>query len=158
MINWPTFSYLSFGMETFLGLHHRFSSASRSYVVAAGSQSKIRISCHARINPPLCLVQSCMTEVVSPIHCLSTLPDQAHLHIRSLTDHTVYNFYKRINAKYKNINGIAESRAQKNSCFPHPCLIALCLNVATLAELVLPYHNVLQPPIQHPNITLHLKN
>lgn len=41
---------------------------------------------------------------------------------------------------------------------PHACLTALCLNVATLAELVLAYHSVLQSSIQHPNITLHLKN
>lgn len=102
-------------------LHHSFSSASRSHLVAAGSQSKVRISCHARIKPPFCPVQSCMTEAVSPIHCLSTLPEQAHLHLRSLTDHTVYDFYKRINAKYKNINRVAESGAQKNGCFP-PCL------------------------------------
>ena len=89
-------------------------------MVAVGSQSKVMISHHARISPPLCPVQSCMTDVVSPTHCLSTLPEHAHLQIRSLTDCTVNNFYKKINAKHKNVNRIAESRAQKNSCFPPP--------------------------------------
>lgn len=69
----------------------RFSSVSRFLYGGTRSQSKVRISCHARINPPLCPVQSCMAEVVSPTRCLGTLPEQAHLHIKSLTDHTAYD-------------------------------------------------------------------
>lgn len=70
-------------------------------MVAVGSQSKDRILCHARINPPLCPAQSCMSLL---IHCFSLLPEKAHLHITGLTDHTVYDFCKRVNAKYKNRN------------------------------------------------------